>query len=186
MIDPISRNGTSADRPSDDELMRRIATGDAEAFRRLVRRHQDRVGSLIFRFAGSTSDAEDLAQEVFLRVYRAAPRYRPQQAFRTWLYRIVTNLCMTHRRRIRPLSLPDSADLPGHPIDSDAAEREEAVRRAIAKLPAQQRMAVVLRQYEAMSYDEIAGAMGVTAQAVDSLLVRARRSLREWLSRWIE
>jgi RNA polymerase sigma-70 factor (ECF subfamily) len=158
---------------SDEQLMVMTGAGRQEAFEELVRRHQARVLQIAAR-AGALSDAEDVAQEVFWSVYRAAPRYRPEAQFSTWLYRIVVNACLSRRRgRVLPFR-PQKAG-------RDPADRSGMVREAIEKLPERQRMAVVLHRFEGLSYKEVAQAMEITETAVESLLARAYRALRDLL-----
>jgi len=167
--------------------MAALADGQMAALGDLVRRHQDKALALAFRMLRRRDLAEDIAQEAFLRVYRAAPRYRPDAKFTTWLYRIVVNLCLDHRRRAAqaPVALGDdgpepAADAAADPIE--AQERAERVRRALDTLPERQRTAVILHRYEGLSHREVAEAMDSTESAVESLLVRAYARLREELA----
>jgi RNA polymerase sigma-70 factor (ECF subfamily) len=157
----------------------------------LVRRHQTRVVGLAFRVVGRWDVAEDIGQDAFLHVYRAAPRYWPEAQFTTWLYRIVVNLCLDVKRRDRrkPLPLPENPPTPTPADPSRPLEREELARRvqeAVAALPERQRMAVVLHRYEGLSYREVAAATGWSASAVESLLVRAYANLRQSLEEFRE
>ncbi|MEE9305869.1 MAG: sigma-70 family RNA polymerase sigma factor, partial [bacterium] len=181
--------------------MAAIADGDEAAFERLVARHGSAVLNTIRRFVGDTGRAEELAQEVFLRLWRAAPRYQPTAAFRTWLFTIVKRLCWNELRRSgREVSIDEelgegspgevAARLAvGDPLPEErllATERARAVRAAIGELPPAQRMAVICRRYEELSYEEIAQALDTTVPAVKSLLVRARRTLAQRLAPWVE
>lgn len=181
--------------------MAAIADGDEAAFERLVARHGSAVLNTIRRFVGDTGRAEELAQEVFLRLWRAAPRYQPTAAFRTWLFTIVKRLCWNELRRSgREVSIDEelgegspgevAARLAvGDPLPEErllATERARAVRAAIGELPPAQRMAVICRRYEELSYEEIAQALDTTVPAVKSLLVRARRTLAKRLAPWVE
>jgi RNA polymerase sigma-70 factor (ECF subfamily) len=182
--------------PSED-LMARIAKGDEDAFEILVNRHQTSILNLIYRFIGDRTQARDLAQEVFLRAWQGAKTYKPEAKFTTWIYRIVTNLCLNelksaHRKRWFSLhrtgedaektleeTLPD-----GSPSAEDlllTRERSRRIADALQNLPANQRMALVLKRYEDLSYEEIAKIMGCSISAVESLLVRAKRTLQEKL-----
>ena len=173
---------------TDAALMSRLAGGDMEALGDLVRRHQDRVLSLSYRVLNDWHAAEDVAQEAFLRVHRAAKSYKPTAKFTTWLYRIVVNLCLDAQRRqtrqTAPLeyaALEVEAD-----TDRDPAERKELVKLvkvAVGKLPERQRMALVLHRYQGLSHGEIAEVTGWTGSAVESLLVRAYANLREKLEK---
>jgi RNA polymerase sigma-70 factor (ECF subfamily) len=170
---------------SDEELMSAVAQGDLTAFEQLVSRHQRSAWSAAFRLLGDAHEAEDVAQEAFLRILVAAPRYRPTAAFRTYLYRIVTRLCRDVRRRVAP---PSGQDLDARVSqwlspEASAAARDEcrAVQEALASLPVKQREAVVLRYYEGLSYDEISHVMGASRKAVERLLARGRAALAERL-----
>ena len=173
----------------DAKLMAALAAGDMEALGELVRRHQDKAFALAYRMLQRRSLAEDIAQEAFLRVCRAAARYRPDAAFTTWLYRIVTNLCLDHERRAArgPAPLPDGTAVPDRAATRDpieACERAERVRDALAALPARQRTAVVLHRYQELSHAQIAEATGWSQSAIESLLVRAYANLRKALAEW--
>jgi RNA polymerase sigma-70 factor (ECF subfamily) len=171
--------------PSDEELMERAAEGDMDAFEEVVRRNQREALSTAFHFVGDPQTAEDIAQEAFLRLLRSVESYRATASFRTYLYRIVANLCIDHHRKRRPTPVaePDAASVRRGPAEKAAAEERSAkVRAAIRSLPARQRLALVLQHYQGLSYEEIAAAMDATPGAVDSLLVRARRHLRELLA----
>ncbi|MDD5198345.1 MAG: sigma-70 family RNA polymerase sigma factor [Terrimicrobiaceae bacterium] len=185
--------------PDDLDLMARVRAGDAEAFTALVERHQHRVVGTIARMLGSPDEAEDLAQMVFIRVWKSAPRWEPSAKFTTWLLTITRNLVFNEvRRRGRartvPLEEPDDfaprefADS-GAASPSDAlatAELRDAIDAAIQSLAEQPRMALILRRYEEMPYEEIAAVLGVTVPAVKSMLFRARTELRSRLAAWIE
>lgn len=173
---------------NDAELMARLAGGDMEALGDLVRKYQQRVLSLSYRVLNDWHRAEDVTQETFLRVHRAAGKYKPEALFTTWLYRIVVNLCLDEQRsqgrRATPL---DNAALDLEAgTDYDAAERKElveAVKAAVGELPERQRIALMLHRYEGLSHGQIAEVTGWTSSAVESLLVRAYANLREKLSK---
>lgn len=172
---------------SEAELMAALAGGETAALGELVRRHQDKALALAFRMLGRWDLAEDVAQEAFLRVFRAAHRYRPEAKFTTWLYRIVVNLCHDQRRRAgrAPVLLTEDAPEPAAepaPDPLEADERAARVRRALDTLPERQRAAVVLHRYEGLSHREVAEAMDATQKAVESLLVRAYARLRRELA----
>ncbi len=166
--------------------MTAIAQGDRDALAQLVRRHQPSVLSTAFRILRRWDQAEDVAQEAFLRVHRAAPKYVPSAAFTTWLYRIVVNLCRDALRKRRPDLEPPAelsdgrAPRPGSELEGD--ERARAVRTAIAQLPERQCTAVILHRYAGLSHAEIAQTTGWTVPAVESCLVRAYAHLRETLA----
>jgi RNA polymerase sigma-70 factor, ECF subfamily len=184
---------------SDEELMARTARSDARAFEILVGRHQRRILNLIYRSIGDRNQAEDAAQEVFLRIWLAAGDYTAKAKFTTWAYRIAVNLCLdtlksAHYRQsfVRPgigAENPDEADEASERCDGIRSPEEllldaEGSRRvfaALESLPANQRLAVVLKKFDGLSYEEIGGILGCSVSAVESLLVRAKRTLREIL-----
>jgi RNA polymerase sigma-70 factor (ECF subfamily) len=170
---------------TDDELMARIAGGDEDAFRDLVLRWERRVYAFFFRCLGSREDAEDLAQETFVRIFRSAGRYRARGSFPSYLFRIAGNLYRNEvrRRRRRPQPRLETVAQNGDRPDVALERRElaQAVRAAISHLPDRQQIAVILRRYEGLTYQEIADALGTSIPAVESLLHRASRSLREAL-----
>jgi RNA polymerase sigma-70 factor (ECF subfamily) len=182
------------DKTSSEELMVRIAEGDEEAFEILVNRHQTSILNFIYRFIGDRTQAEDFAQEVFLRVWQAAKTYRPEAKFTTWIYRITANLCVNElksARRKKWFSFHQSDDDSGSTIEetlSDSApsaedlllekERSRQISDALQSLPDNQRMAMVLKRYDGLSYAEIAQIIGCSVSAVESLLVRAKRTLQ--------
>ncbi len=175
------------------EWMSRIRGGDMEAFRLLVETHQSRVIGTISKMLGSDGEAEDLAQQVFIRVWKSAPRYKPTAKFTTWLFRITRNLVFNELRRRRHFvarieDLPEQAERADREPDRVMLEGElqEAVQRAIDQLPETQRLAIVLRRYEEMPYEEIAKVMDTTVPAIKSILFRARTELREKLARYLE
>jgi RNA polymerase sigma-70 factor, ECF subfamily len=184
---------------SNEALMARIAGSDARAFEILVRRHQRRILNLIYRSIGDRTQTEDVAQEVFLRVWRAAGEYEPKAKFTTWVYRIAVNLYLdamksAHYRQSfvhheggsqspaehkGPVGDGDGAPSPEELlIDAEESRRIFATLQA---LPANQRLAVVLKKFDGLSYDEISRILGCSVSAVESLLVRAKRTLHEKL-----
>jgi RNA polymerase sigma-70 factor (ECF subfamily) len=177
---------------TDEDLMMRVGNGDRAAFGELVRRHLDRTVGLAQRVSGSRGDAEEIAQEAFLRVWTKAPRWRAAEAefrgarFTTWLYRVVVNLGIDRKRRPAHNALESVAE-PHDPADSALAGIEKAqvsarVAAAVAALPERQRAALALCFYEGLSNREAAEILALTPGAVESLLVRARRSLRQTLA----
>jgi len=178
-------------------LMLRVRDGDAAAFEELVGLWQDRLVTLFRHHTGDHSTAEDLAQEVFLRVYRARAGYQPTAKFSTWIHTIANNVASdlrqrAYRRLERGVPMNVSASQSGIGLEqiavaasgqrparqADRGELQDIVQRAIAGLGDNQRMAVLLAKFEDCSYDEIAAAMGLSVAAVKSLLHRAREQLR--------
>ncbi len=187
----------------DVRLMLQVRDDVSGAFEMLVERYQGRLLGVLTHLTGSINEAEDLAQEVFLRVYRARKGYRPRAKFSTWLFTIANNVALNHLRargRHHAVALDDGAsDSQGN---RPAAERVEAkdgtasaqmrqvelsevIREAMEGLGEDQRMAVLLNKFEEMSYAEIAEVMGRTEAAVKSLLARARMNLREQLEPYL-
>jgi len=182
---------------ADEQLMMRIALGDTMAFRLLVERHQGLVVATVARMIGM-SDAEDIAQQVFLNVWKSAPRWRPEARFTTWLLTIAKRLVFNEsRRRGRARLIPQSRDpdedLPDYSDgslgpDQQVLERElhEAIKQALSFLPEKERLAVILRRYENMPYEEIATILSLSLPAVKSLLFRARNRLKEKLAPYLD
>jgi RNA polymerase sigma-70 factor (ECF subfamily) len=183
----------------DFSLMERVGAGDHAAFRQLVERHQNAVIGTVTKMLGNSSESEDISQQVFLRIWRNAKRYRPDAKFTTYLFTITRNLVFNETRRRgrkKEVSSDEREETSNHSIEASPhqrpdsellqAELQQAVDKAIASLPDIQRMAVVLRQYEQLSYDEIAGVLKLSVPAVKSLLFRARTTLREALSGHLE
>lgn len=171
----------------DAALVRRAAAGDPQAWQALVDRHLGIVHALAVRLLGNRAEAEDVAQETFLRAWRHIDRWQPGSArWGTWLARVALNLCRDRLRRARPVSLDDAPDLADARPSPDAGLQAEAVAAqvgaALASLPERQREALVLCYYEQMSNIEAAEVMEVSVEALESLLSRARRGLRRLLA----
>jgi len=183
---------------TNEDLVNRIGHGDKRAFEALLHRHQSAILNFIFRFTGSRADAEDLTQEVFLSVWRAAKTYRPDAKFTTWLYRIARNRCINKQRanRIRKLfvrsRLQEAQANPGNPFFGGKGvdrltpedrliylEQTGQLLNAINALPTSQRIAIILKICDEMSYQEIAHIMDRSVSAVDSLLIRAKKNLHK-------
>jgi RNA polymerase sigma-70 factor (ECF subfamily) len=171
---------------SDEALMGRVARGDERAFRELSRRHVPAMLGLARRILGNAADAEDVAQEAMLRLWRQAPRWQPLAALRTWLSRVVVNLCLDRKRKAPWVELEaageitDPAPLAGE--NAEAAEREQRLTAAIAELPERQRAAIVLSYTEGMSNAQVAELLDTTVSAVETLLVRGKQNLRRALA----
>lgn len=188
-------------RDPDIRLMLLVRDDDAIAFGELVERFQNRLVAIMHHLVGSPHEAEDLAQEVFLRVYRTRKKYTPKAKFSTWLFTIANNLALNalrdrHRRPVLPLELRDSGPLAAQTLSAGVRdeppthglqqqELAAVIRQALDGLNERQRMAIVLNKFEDMNYNDIADVMGLTTKAVKSLLSRARAKLREELQGYI-
>jgi RNA polymerase sigma-70 factor, ECF subfamily len=174
--------------------MEQVADGDERAFRLLVERHQHAVVGMVARMLGDVHEAEDIAQQVFVRVWQAAAKWRPEAKFTTWLFTIVRNQVFNEsRRRSRKKETSLEERMENHPeiMSSDESlapdevmekgEWHRKIDAAIASLPEQQRMAVVLRTFEGKDYEEIAQIMDTSVSSLKSLLFRARGTLRMML-----
>ena len=172
---------------SDSALMQRVAAGDHRAYAMLVDRHLRHAVNMAWRVLFDRADAEEVAQEAFLRVWQHAHRWQPDggASFRTWLNRVVVNLCIDRKRRPGMAALddqPDPVDPQATPFEARLAnETGERVAEALARLPERQRAAIVLCYWEGESNIAAAEALGVTVGALESLLIRAKRSLRDEL-----
>lgn len=181
------------DMPGDDagddpdlDLVRRAGEGDGNACAALVDRHLPRMMAMAGRMLGSRTEAEDVAQEVFLRIWRHAADWKPGRArFSTWMYRVAMNLCHDRLRRRREVDLDEAGDpadeAPGPGQGLQRSRVSERVERALAELPERQRQAIVLCHYEELGNIEAAAVMEVGVEALESLLSRGRRKLRELL-----
>jgi RNA polymerase sigma factor (sigma-70 family) len=176
-----------------------VASGDTVAFGKLVQRHQGLVVGTVARMLGSNSDVEDLAQQVFLRVWRSAGRYVPRAKFTTWLLKITRNLVFNEMRRTkRHAHVPIQSEAPGEdlPVKDESVrspaesllehELQQAIEEAILELPETQRMALILRRYEDRSYEEIGDILDLSVPAVKSVLFRARTELRARLANYLK
>ena len=175
---------------SDDELMRLSGAGDKAAFSRLVARHIGRAGRVAYRVVGNRGDAEEIVQEAFTRAWLKAPSWAEREnggaaSFATWLYRVIVNLCIDRRRKTPMLPIEAAADIADPSPDGFASrssgETSARVAAAVAQLPDRQRAALVMCHYEGLSNIEAAAALEITVGALESLLVRARRTLRDAL-----
>lgn len=191
------------DRVDDDavdvSLMNKVAQGDHDAFEELVTRHQNAVVGTVAKMLGNASESEDIAQQVFLRLWKSAPRYKPSAKFTTFLFTITRNLVFNESRRKqrrKEHSLDEQED-DWHQQIPEASESQpdaqilqsevqRAVDKAIAALPEKQRLAVILRRQEHMPYDEISKVLNLSVSAVKSQLFRARASLRDSLQHFLD
>jgi len=179
--------GFQAMRDPDEELVRRVGVGDKRAAAELMRRHLPKMVGLARRMLGNHAEAEDVAQDVFLRVWKHANAWRPGQAkFETWMHRVAMNLCLDRLRRTGRQGGEVSPETPDKRASAtralDDRQRRERVRDALQRLPERQRAALVLCYYQERSNIEAAEILGVSVDALESLLSRARRSLKSALS----
>ena len=165
--------------------MARVAGGDKRAFQLLSRRHLPAMLGLARRILGNAAEAEDVAQEAFMRVWTHAPRWQPLAQFRTWLTRVVINLCLDRKRRAPWVELETAGDIvdpaPGAGEKAEGDERERMLAAAIEKLPIRQRSAIVLTYGDGMSNAQVAEILDTSVSAVETLLVRAKQNLRRAL-----
>jgi RNA polymerase sigma-70 factor (ECF subfamily) len=175
---------------SDEELMELLAGGRSEAFDLLVRRHQSSIRRLAMRYTGSELDAEDIAQEAFLRVWRAARSYKKKALFKTWLYRIVINLCLSLRRKAKAELNPDldRVVIEAPSVEERLLEREKdaLIAMAVRGLPERERIVLILHRFEGLSYQEVARVTGLSLSAVASLLHRAYERLKDRLGKYLK
>ena len=178
---------------TDEQLVAQIGRGKIDALAVLVRRHQEQALRLASRTLGDWHLAEDVVQDAFLRVNRAAPRYKPDAKFSTWFYRIVVNLCMDalRKQQRRGASTAEPESHSGSPQDDpqqqyQVQELQAAVQVALNQLNERQRVAVVLHRFEGLSHREIAEVTETSVSAVESVLVRAYRKLRQQLKQFAD
>ena len=182
--------GAESPQQPDAELIERVQKGDTRCFGELVSRYQDQVFGMAFRLVRGEKDAEDIAQEAFLRAYRGLEGFRKDSTFSTWLYRITWNLCTDWLRRNRkpgrtPVAIDDEAGLADGRVDLEqgllAEEERKKVRAALDRLDDKYRTVLVLLYYQRMSYDQISAVLEVPMKTVETRLYRARKLLRESL-----
>lgn len=176
-------------------LMERVKDGDMAAFETLVETHQSRVIGTVAKMLGDGTDHEDIAQQVFLRVWHSSKRYQPAAKFTTWLFKITRNLVLNELRRRKrhpatTLETPHLQTQDPHALAPDSLlleeELQQAIQQAIDALPELQRMAIILRRFEELPYEDIAEVLEVSVPAVKSLLFRARTELRDRLRLYLE
>jgi RNA polymerase sigma-70 factor (ECF subfamily) len=192
----------SGEGPSDAQIMLRVKAGDDSAFDYLVQKDPRPMLNFMFRMAHNSAAAEDMAQEVFLRVYRSRENYEASAKFTTWLYRIASNLAVNHARDTRhqrpentvSLDEPDrdtglTMDVPDDSLTAEESivrrERLAAIRQRVQALPERQRMAVVMHKYQQMDYRQIAEILKLSESAIKSLLFRAYETLRVQLKEFV-
>jgi RNA polymerase sigma-70 factor (ECF subfamily) len=198
----VCLNGTEAEKGravmrsalngDDEALVQACQRGEVEAFRTLFEQYREPVFRLAYRLTGNADDAEDLAQEIFVRVFERIGTFRGESAFSTWLYRLAMNVCLNHRRQ--PQTRESLDVLENEPTDGAAnpaavyAQRElsEQLQTAVAALPENLRSVFVLVGMEDLSYQQAAEVLGLTVEAVRMRMSRARRTLRETLRTYME
>ena len=172
------------------ELITQAQQGDRRAFGELVRRHREGVVNVVYRMCGDANLSEDAAQEAFIRAWQHLLSYRPRSPFRNWVYRIATNVALDMLRRERETVDIDALSLAasdrGPEATVEGRERGEQVRQAVLALPPASRTVLVLREYEGLSYREIADMLGIPIGTVMSRLNYARNRLRESLAPYLE
>ena len=172
--------------PADADLMHKVAAGNEKAFRTLTERHAKRVFAMLWRLCADRSDAEDLTQETFLRVWRNAEKWTPDARLETWLYRIAYNLFIDSRRRekLQTTVLDDELHSDGDTPEQALMRKSDAerVERAMNSLPDRQKEALVLCYYQGLKAKDAAEILSVTQGALESLLFRARQTMKEILS----
>jgi RNA polymerase sigma-70 factor (ECF subfamily) len=179
-------NGGALPREAEREAIEASRRGEREAFDRLVLRYQRDVYRLCYRYVNNHEDANDLAQEVFLKAWRAIPRFRGQSAFSTWLYRIAVNACLNFRALRRPVTqelpeaLPDPRLGAAARVESDDEARR--VRAAVARLPEKQRATLILKVYHELTHEEVAGILGSTVGTAKANLFHALGNLRRLMA----
>ncbi|HEX4759140.1 MAG TPA: sigma-70 family RNA polymerase sigma factor [Terracidiphilus sp.] len=201
-IDAVAEVRAELDPASDAAVMLRLAAGDESAFNFLVEKHHRPVIHFLYRMVRNQAVAEELAQEVFLRVYRARDSYRAEAKFSTWLYRIATNLAVNHARDTKHertaqtvyLDAPDeeTGTTPDVADDEPSAEQQlmtnermTAIRKHVMALPERQRMAVLMHKYQGMDYRQIGEVLKLSESATKSLLFRAYQTLRDTLKDFV-
>jgi len=198
-VDVISKNRVlEPEKPdilvdTDIVLLRKTTAGDETAFEELIRRYERAIFSTVYRYIGNQEDVEELAQEIFLKVWRNAAKFKERSSFSTWLYRITINHCLNYKakkiNRIQHISIEEFAksdklpdDLKTGPINIEN-RRLKIIRQAIKDLPERQKTAFILAQYEDKSHQEIAKIMKISVSSVHSLIFRARMTLQQQLAK---
>jgi len=183
---------------SESKIMSDVAKGDLSAFREIVERYQNPLLNYIHRYTGDRASSEDIAQEVFLRVFKTAKEYRPLSSFKAWIFKIATNLCLNelrdnklHRNTIDIFELNEAgfvalAEKRPSPVkELENQELSSTLKKALSSLPENQRVALLLHKYSGFSYGEIGQMMNCSISAVESLIHRARQSLKKQLTPYL-
>jgi len=175
---------------SDESLLAAVNRGDLGAFEQIVRRHQAWVWRIAYRFLGDKEEAEDIAQEAFLRLLDASGRYKTTAKFTTYFYQVISRLCLDRARKKRPVYLEELPDCPDpRPGPLEEMERQEVsagILAALGGLPPEYRIVIILRYFEGLSGQEIADVLKKTPKATERLLARARQSLEPLLRPYFE
>ena len=183
--------------PGDELLVQRCKKGQLEAYEKLIKKYETKVYSLCYRYSGNYDDANDLAQEAFIKVFNSIDKFKGKSAFSTWLYRVTANVCLDEMRKQKktPISidkpqeteegevyfnLPDQKYNPE--IIAEKNDLKQLVHKGISKLPKEQRIIIILREMEELSYEEISEVLEISIGTVKSRLNRARKNLKEILS----
>lgn len=197
-----TEKSTASDFIADDlRLVQEFKDGNESAFTQLVHRYQQQVFNLVFHYTGNKDDVEDLAQEVFMKVFMHLPKFETRSTFRTWIYRIALNVCIDHARKRqlrRMLSLEGMSEwakarlslrtsaVPSPQAAAELGELDEQIKRGLNQLPAELRRVLVLRDMQGLDYDQIAQITGWRLGTVKSRLFRARQHLRKFLAAFME
>lgn len=174
----------------ENHLIRRFKAGDPSTFETIVQAHQDRIYNLCYYLLGNSQDAEDAAQDVFIKAYRNLNNFTPEASLYTWLYRIGVNTCLDQRRKFRPEPLKDQSLAEGLPSSEPSPERcyqskeiGRAIQAALAQLSKNSRAVIVLKEIEGLSYEEIAEVLHTSVGTVKSRISRTREELRRFLGK---
>lgn len=176
---------------SDIELMLKFVKGDISAFEQILKKYKDIIINVAYRFVQNYSEAEDIAQEVFLKIYHSAKTYKPEAKFSTWVYKITVNLSLNYlrsRKHLPTVPLEETLEISEAVTPENNFEKKELTRRvkeALNSLPENQKLAVILKKYENLSYEEIGKIIGCSSSAVDSLIQRAKQNLKRKLERYV-
>jgi len=177
-------------------LLNKLKDGDRASFKELFDKYQRYIFNICYRFTGNTDEAEDVTQNVFIKIFRSIRKFRGDSSLRSWIYRIAVNACLNHQRRkklnyyisldflMSDKSYEQPSDDRNNPdAQIERAEEEKIVQKAVQSLPSRQKTAIILQRYEELTYREIAEVMQTTVPAVESLVHRARENLSAKLAR---
>lgn len=171
--------------------MLKFVKGDISAFEQILKKYKDIIINVAYRFVQNYSEAEDIAQEVFLKIYHSAKTYKPEAKFSTWVYKITVNLSLNYlrsRKHLPTVPLEETLEISEAVTPENNFEKKELTRRvkeALNSLPENQKLAVILKKYENLSYEEIGKIIGCSSSAVDSLIQRAKQNLKRKLERYV-